>query len=225
MPISITATADFGVLAIKAVEQAEKAAKYALRTSINQTAFAARTKLLESYHRILDRPVPFIARAYFYRKATSLENPVASLVVAVGGNDEGKDPYIDAITRTGKHVASRLTRKYRSEGLLRSHETLHPTRAVKRNSRGNVSGSFVTRLLQSKGRNQKIVIRKGKYRGLYQNIRGRFTKIYTPSTPGRYRRNPLIDVNKELIPVVKDFDRLYKENYQKNLNRSQSRRV
>ena len=224
MPVSITATSDFGVLAIKAVEQAEREAKYALRTTINQTAFAARAKLVVSYKSILDRPVPYIFKAYFYQKATSLDNPQARLVVAVGGKDLGKDPYIDAITRTGEHTPTRLTKKYRSEGLLRGNESLHPTRAVKRNARGNVSGSFVTKLLQSKGRNQKIVIKRGRYRGLYQKVRGRFTKIYTPTVAKRYRRIPLINVNAELIPVIKDFDRLFKENFQKNLSRSANRR-
>lgn len=223
MPISITASADRGVLAIESlVGQAERDAKYALRTTLNQTAFAGMRELQNAYKKYLDRPVPYIYRAYFVRKATSLENPVAALVVKVGGRDEGVDPYIDAITRTGKHVPTRLTKRFRRSGLLRSGESLQPTRGVKRNARGNVSGSYVSTLLQKK--NKAIIIERGDYRGIYSIVGGRFRKVYTPARVGRYRTNPAVDVTKALRPVILGFDKLFKENYARNQARTQARR-
>ena len=214
--INIEVGIDRIALSSRGVNQLQREAKYALRQTVTQTAALARKELESEYKARLDRPIKYIYRAYFYEQARSLENPIALLKVATSGNID-KLEYVDAIQRTGIHVPTRLTKKYRQEGLLRPTESLQPTRAVRRNSRGNVGGRYVQTLLQKK--NEKIVIKKGRYRGIYRNIRGRFTKVFTPAVVGRYRTNPAVNVKRVLIPLQKSFAKRFALNYQKNLAR------
>ena len=224
MVLNVTFGGDIVTLAAKGVSkfitQAQKDAAYALRTTVTQTAVEGRRVMTEELKSKLDRPVPFIFKSYFYRPAKDLENPVAQVLV----RGDKVDNYIESITQTGKHVPTRLTQRFTKHiPLLRPGESLVPTKRVKRNSKGNVPASAVSRLISSnaagtQATKRAIVIKKGRYRGIYQIQRRKFTKIWTPARVNSYR--PRIDLEKVLARVTKDFDRRYNENLQKNINKS-----
>lgn len=219
MPLSLSIDKDILTLSLKGVNaaltQAQKDAQFAARATVTQIANEGRVALNNALKNKLDRPVPFIYKAYFYQRATSLEKPVARILVGGGFTAGSKADYIESITETGKHIPGRLTKRFRRSGLLRSGESLVATRKFKRNSKGNISGAKVVRLLY-KG----VVLNEGGWRGVYERRGRKIVKMLTPARVGDYRRKPLVDVDKVLAPVLKTFEVKFDANYKKALTRS-----
>ena len=219
-PLKLSMDVDFVKLTSNAVKTITRDTKYALRTTVTQTAVQIRKDLKKELETKLDRPVPFITKAYFYKPATNLDKPEALVYV----RGDKVDNYIESLIKTGAHVATRLTLRFTHHTrLLNPGESLVPTRRVKRNRYGNVPGSAVSRLISSNAAGtvatkRAIVRRTGKYRGIYQ-IQGRkYVKIWTPAIVKKYR--PPINVDKVVTNVTKDFDKRFDKNIQINLQRS-----
>ena len=218
MPITIGIDQDIVTLAIKglskAVTQLEKDTAYALRSTVTRTAAMGRARLNNELKTQLDRPVPFIYRAYFFQPAKDLDNPVARILVGGGFTPGSKADYIDSITRTGEYVEGRMTKRLRRSGVIRHSEVALPTRRLKRTPRGNISGPNLNKVIH-----HGIAIKKGKYRGLYQIQRGKFVKVFTPGrTPRKY--SPRVNVEVVLKSVIDKFDVMYNEQLQKNIRKS-----
>ena len=228
MPIDLSIDRDIINLGVKAarkaLDQTQKDAQFALRSTVTRTASLGRKALNDALKTKLDRPVPFIYRAYFFEPAKSLEKPVARILVGGGFTAGAKADYIEAITITGKHVTSRMTKRLRRAGVLRSGEFAIPTRGIKRNSKGNINGGHLQKLLTG---GKGVLIRKGKHRGLYEikggsKREGRLRKVYGPGRePRRYQ--PKVNVDLVLKPIIASFDKRFNDAFQKNVERSSSR--
>lgn len=228
MVLKLSIDQDIVTLAVKginkAVTQTQKDAQYALRSTVTRTAAMGRKALNETLKTKLHRPVPFIHRAYFFQPAKSLENPTARILVGGGFTAGSKADFIESITDTGKHITSRMTKRLRRAGVLRSGEFAIATRGIKRNSKGNINGGYLQKLLTG---GKGVLIRKGKYRGLYEikgglKKEGRLRKVYgAGKEPRRYQ--PKVSVDKVLDPIIASFDERFNEAFQKNIRRSLSR--
>ena len=226
MVLKLSIDQDIVTLAVKgiskAVTQMEKDAAYALRSTVTRTAAMGRKALNDALKSRLNNPVAFLYQAYFFKPATDLNNPQATILVGGGFTAGSKADYIAAITDTGEHVTSRVTKRLRREGVLRGSEYAAATPAIRRNSRGDINGGYLQKVLAG---DKGLRIKKGKYRGLYEikkTRRGGIKKIYTPShKPRRY--NPRVNVEKVLRPIIESFDVRYNEAFQKNIKRSIAR--
>lgn len=122
--------------------------------AINDIAFQVRRAMQDEMRAVFDRPTPYILSSVFVRQATP-ENLVATIVPTYGGS-KGVDPQrileaqADGGTRRDKRSESALRRI----GLLPSgYQTAIPSDPLpgSDDGRGNLKGSFVTRLLSYLG--------------------------------------------------------------------------
>lgn len=212
MPIKLSASINIKS-ALESIGQLQKDTQHAQRTTVTQVAANGRSQITSALQSNLDNPVPWIAKAYRFEKATDLKNPVARILVT----DSKRLDYIISIIDSGQHITSRLTDKARRQGTIKRSESLVPTRRLKLNARGNLTKRSADRLL-----NEGVFVR-GKKAGIYIQKGKKFTKVLTPSRVSPYK--PLVDPVKILQREAANFGPLYQKALQKNISRSISKRL
>ena len=202
---------------VKALERYEQETKKALRSTTTRIAANSRRETKKELGDKLDRPVPWIQNAYFFKPATDLENPEALLFVV----EDERLEYLESITETGEHIESEITLESRNNGLLRANEILVPTPAVKRDRRGNVGPNRY-----GKFKRQGITVKNGPRRGIYiksgKGKRAKFTKVLHPVTYTNYtpRVKPRAIVEKQ----SEQFQALYDKDLSDRIARALGRR-
>ena len=196
----------------KIIDEFAKDSQIANRTAVSRTAFLAREGLTNQLKKKLDDPVPFIFRAYSYKRATSLEKPVARFFVI----DKKRQQYIKSTVDTGVHIVSNLSLWGRRVGVLRGNEIFVPTGAFKRDSKGNI-GASKARQLRRKG----WVKRSGEGRGIWLGTGDRAVKMLHPvKVPSPY--DPPVDADKfvmRFVPTVlqEEYSKAFKKRRDKTL--------
>ena len=183
---------------IKKFQGVSMAHKQALRTTITRTAFKGRQAITKALQTKLNRPLPYIFRAYVYEPATDLENPRARIFI----KDRGRIRYLISTVQTGEHIPTSITKWGKREGIIHGRESLVATRQAKRTSKGNLSPSYVRRVRQ-----RGVVVRKGSRRGIYLKRGRKLQKIFTPAIISRYR--PPVNVFGVLKTVTQGFTAEY----------------
>lgn len=204
----VTVTTNLGKL-VDLSDQMERDALFARRTALARVGFNLRTDITNNIKQETDRPVPWISGAFRYERPKNLENPVTVLDV----RDPARVPYLEAITATGEHVPTETT-KGLSE-ILQTGESLIPTRAVKRNSRGNVGKAKYSRLLHGPG---SFVIRQGEKRGVYRRKGKTVEKVLTPARISDYK--PRVDLEQLTRRAVDKYPRIFGDLYERNTQKS-----
>lgn len=115
--------------------------------ALNDTGFAARRELQAEMHRVFDRPTPWILNSVQVDKATR-DRPVCTIRFAYRGG-KGVDPnsVLQAEILGGLRNNKRFERALQNKGLLLPGQAAVPSRACPLDAYGNVSGSFIVRML------------------------------------------------------------------------------
>ena len=205
--------------AVKALNQVGgKDLQFATRTAVNKTAFQARAALTKELQTKLKNPIPGVYKAYRYRGAKNIAEPVAVLYVV-----RRQIPLIRSITVTGENLVSRITRDARAEGIIKGDEVLTPTRAVrKRNSYGNVGRPPYRRFRDTGAKVRGS--RKTKAGVFYGGGADRAKVLIATNRPRKYTVRVDADGFVKRF-VAKTMPRLFKEAYQKNVARTVARAV
>ena len=189
--------------------QLERDALFARRTALTRVGFNLRTAITEDIKEKADRPVPWISGAFRYQRPKNLERPVAVISV----QDPSRVPYLKSLTSTGEHVQSKTTRAL--SDILQSGESLVPTRAVKRNAKGNVGKAKYSRLLHGP---KAFVVRQGERAGVYRRKGRTVEKVLSPERVSRYK--PLVDLDKLTRKAIDQYPRIFDQTYERNQQKS-----
>lgn len=129
----------------------DKELSTALRNAINDTARDVIKRQESEISRVFHKPTPKVQRPYFLDKATKEQLTAEIRIKDVFGKGTGRaipntlEPHIPGFksSRQSKGMETRL----RAKGLLGANEYLVPSRTMKLNSYGNISGALASKML------------------------------------------------------------------------------
>ena len=185
--------------------------KFANRTAVTQVASEARKNLSTGFKQQLKDPVPFFTKAYRFKPARNIDNPVAEVFI----NDRNVERFVDSVSRTGEHQTIGITRFGRSKGILKRQESLVPTKHLKRTSRGNISPARAKKIINDA---KTKIVESGKWRGVYIGSGKQFKAVYVPAVVDKYK--PPVDLEGQVEKANKLFPKFYGFAYAKNRDKT-----
>lgn len=123
----------------------------AQRNAVNDTARAVIKRLELETKRVFDRPTPKTQRAFFLKTKATKERPEALIAIKDVFGKDGQaiintlTPHIPGFDSTRR--AKGMERQLRRKGLLGPNQYLVPSRSLKLDRYGNVSGSAASKML------------------------------------------------------------------------------
>lgn len=206
-----------------------RVAPEAARLAINDVAFSIFFQNKKLIEKSFDDPVPFTKNAFFVQKATT-SNPVAIIQrKTIAGQRNYLETQSDGGVRPQTGLEKLLEKRLKYEGVIRA---VLPTSHTRKDRRGNISRSLVTRILASAGSGGSASggRRGGKYfvaqpgdalsPGVYEERAREIRKVlaFTDVAP-RYDDNfPMVDAARKV--AAKEFEPAYERAFKTALART-----
>ena len=226
MPLQVTFRAEF-LRAQKWLGAYEDQIPFAQQSAINDVAFATRKRFVRVAPQKLDRPKPWIVRAWTVLRAKDRRRLQAAVLV----RDPARQEYWRTVIAGGEGVIRALTQALRREGKLPRGLRLVPAPQVRRDRYGNVTRrtwqSVAARLADG-----SVFVGDprggGRPWGVWQRVggRARATKRITPlflgvnardAKPGRF------DLQEIARPTLREYPRFFAKQHAEKLKIARER--
>ena len=195
---------------------------YASQRAVNDTAFRVRTRFAERGPQVLDRPKPWIYKAWRVEKAKDRKRIRASILI----KDPERQAYWNTAIAGGEGVLRALTVRLHREGKLpRSHRLIAGD--VRTDSFGNISLSQ-WRKIESKINNNEAFVGKLNGRstyGVFERLKGSRNKIRVLlfGVDAKSARSGIFSLQKEAGNIGEDYRDLFTEHHAANLRKSKEK--
>ena len=195
---------------------------YASQRAVNDTAFMVRTRFAERGPQVLDRPKPWIYKAWRVEKARDRNRIKASILI----KDPERQAYWHTAIGGGEGVLRALTVRLHREGKLpRSHRLIAGD--IKTDSFGNISLSR-WRKIESKINNKEAFVGKLNGRstyGVFERLKGSRNKIRVLlfGVDARPAKAGIFSLRKEAGNIGEDYRNLFAQHHAANLKKSREK--
>ena len=195
---------------------------YASQRAVNDTAFRVRTRFAERGPQVLDRPKPWIYKAWRVEKAKDRKRIRASILI----KDPERQAYWNTAITGGEGVLRALTVRLHREGKLPRNYRLIAGN-IKTDSFGNISLANWKRVEAKLANNQAFA---GKLNGrnawgVFERMKGPGNKIRTIliGVVAKSARSGIFSLQKEAGNIGEDYRNLFTEHHAANLRKSKEK--
>ena len=183
--------------------------------SVNDYAFDLRKELASQTKKKVNRPVPWIQRAWRVDKANSKSNICASVSI----KDPLKVDYFKQIINGGEGVPTILTKQLQQRGLVKHNQTVVGSPNIKRNKYGNVPRSIWNRSAKGVRTKGNTFVRPGE--GIYTSNKKKLTPtfLFVP----KYRSRGVLNLDGIVTRSVRRFSNILLRDYTSKIKRISSK--